>query len=107
MKPEPVTENGIMNAIMIAVSAEGHYIERNQSGVFYTKDGRPVRIGFNGRSDCSGFRRSDARAFFMEVKTKTGRATKEQLSFIAAMQKRGAIAGIVRSVADALLLLKS
>lgn len=107
MKPEPVTENGIMNAIMIAVSAEGHYIERNQSGLLFDRDGNRVRVGFVGRSDLSGFRAGDARAFFMEVKTKTGRSSKEQRQFISAMQKRGAIAGIVRSVADALLLLKS
>jgi len=40
-----------------------------------------------------------------EVKTKTGRATKEQLRFIEAVNKAGGIAGVARSVDDALLLI--
>jgi hypothetical protein len=39
----------------------------------------------------------------LEVKTTKGRASPEQLAFIAAMQKRGALAAIVRSVEDARL----
>lgn len=41
-----------------------------------------------------------------EVKTKTGRATKEQLRFIEAVNKAGGIAGIARSVDEALLLIR-
>ena len=41
-----------------------------------------------------------------EVKTKTGRATKEQLRFIEAVNKAGGIAGVARSVDDALLLIR-
>ena len=40
-----------------------------------------------------------------EVKTKTGRATKEQLRFIEAVNSAGGIAGVARSVDDALLLI--
>lgn len=100
-----MTEADIQRLVMIELSAAGHFVERIQSGLLYTRDARPVRVGYPGRADLSGFRASDARAFFMEIKTATGRATKEQLAFIAAMQKRGAIAGVVRSVQDALNLL--
>lgn len=41
----------------------------------------------------------------IEVKTKTGRASPEQLQFIAAVQAAGGIAGVARSPADALGLL--
>ena len=102
----PTSEGDIQRLIMIELSAAGHYVERIQSGLLYTKDARPVRIGFPGRSDLSGARAGDARAFVMEVKSATGRPTKEQLQYIAAMQKRGLIAGVVRSVDDALKLLK-
>lgn len=96
-----MTEGDIMRSVMIALSADGHFVERIQSGLLYTKDGRPVRIGYPGRSDLSGARAGDAKSFFLEIKTATGRATKEQVQFLTAMQSRGAIAGIVRSVADA------
>lgn len=106
MKPvKNMAEGDIQRLIMIELSAAGHFVERIQSGLLYTKDGRPVRIGFPGRSDLSGARQADGKAFYMEVKTRTGRATAEQLAFIAAMQKRGLIAGVVRSVEDALKLL--
>lgn len=41
----------------------------------------------------------------IEVKSKTGRATKDQNSFIYTVQKAGGIAGIARSVQDAATLL--
>ena len=41
-----------------------------------------------------------------EVKTKTGRATKEQLRFIEAVNNAGGKAGIARSVEDALKLIR-
>lgn len=104
-KLAPTSEGDIMRLIMIELSAAGHYVERIQSGLLYTRDARPVRVGFPGRADLSGFRAGDARAFFLEVKNANGAATKEQKQFIAAMQKRGAIAGVVRSVADAIKLL--
>lgn len=104
-KPSPTGEGDIMRLILIELSAAGHFVERIQSGLLYTKDARPVRIGFPGRADLSGARAGDGRAFFMEVKNANGQATKEQKQFIAAMQKRGLIAGVVRSVDDALNLL--
>lgn len=104
-KAAPTSEADIQRLVMIELSAAGHFVERVQSGLLYTKDARPVRIGFPGRSDLSGFRAGDARAFFFEIKNAHGVATKEQKQFIAAMLKRGAIAGIVRSVEDALKLI--
>lgn len=41
----------------------------------------------------------------IEVKTKTGRPTKDQLRFIEAVNRAGGIAGIARSVDDALQLI--
>lgn len=92
-----------MRAVMVALSEDGHFVARANVGLFYTQDGRPVRSGLPvGFSDLFGHRAGDARAFYLEVKTATGRASPEQLAFIAAMQKRGALAGVARSVSDAL-----
>lgn len=97
-----MTEADLMRQIMVALSADGHFVARANVGLFFTKDGRPVRSGLPvGFSDLFGHRAVDARAFYLEVKTAKGRARPEQLAFIAAMQKRGALAGIVRSVEDA------
>jgi len=93
-----------MRAIMVALSADGHFVARANVGLFFTADGRPVKTGLpKGFSDLFGHRSADAQAFYFEVKTPTGRVRPEQAAFIAAMQKRGALAAIVRSVADARL----
>lgn len=97
-----MTEADLMRTIMVELSADGHFVARANVGLFFTEDGRPIKTGLpKGFSDLFGHRQADCRAFYLEVKTATGRPTKEQLAFIAAMQKRGALAGIVRSVEDA------
>lgn len=96
-------ESDLMRAVMVALSEDGHFVARANVGLFYTQDGRPVRSGLPvGFSDLFGHRAGDARAFYLEVKTATGRASPEQLAFIAAMRKRGALSGVARSVSDAL-----
>lgn len=91
-----------MREIMIALSADGHFVARANVGLFFTADGRPVKTGLPvGFSDLFGHRGGDCRAFYIEVKTATGRASPEQIRFIEAMRKRGAIAGIARSVDEA------
>lgn len=90
-----------MRSIMLALSEDGHAVFRANVGLFFTKDGRPVRSGLPvGFSDLFGFT-ADGRPFFLEVKTATGRISAEQTAFLAAMAARGAIAVMVRSVADA------
>lgn len=94
-----------MRSVMLALSEDGHAVFRGNVGLFYTRDGRPVRSGLPvGFSDLFGFTR-ECRPYFLEIKTATGRATPEQLAFISAMQKRGAVAGVARSVQDARLIL--
>lgn len=100
-------EGDLMRQIMVALSEDGHFVARANVGLFFTKDGRPVGTGLPvGFSDLFGHRAGDARAFYLEVKTPTGRATPQQLAFIAAMQQRGALAGVVRSVEEAREILR-
>ncbi len=54
-----------------------------------------------GFSDLFGFRKSDGRAVFIEVKTPTGRIRPEQQNFINKMRLYGALAGVARNVQDA------
>lgn len=68
-------------------------------------DARPLHAGLCvGSSDIIGIT-PDGRFLAVEVKTKTGRATAEQIRFIDAVRRKGGVAGIARSVDDALSLL--
>lgn len=61
-----------------------------------------VRPGF---SDIFGHRKSDGKAFYLEVKTEAGVLSEKQEKFLAAMKKSGAITGVCRSVEEARRLL--
>jgi hypothetical protein len=102
-----MNEADLMRSIMIALSNDGHFVSRANVGLFFTQDGRPIRSGLPvGFSDLFGHRRDDAKAFYLEVKTPTGKVSTEQMAFINAMKIRGAIAGVVRSIEDAQKLLR-
>lgn len=101
------TGTELMRQIMLALSADGHFVDRYTVGLFFTKDGRPVKVGTVGFSDLFGYRQADARAFFLEVKDGSGRTTREQRTFLDAMRRRGAIAATVRSVEEALDVLRA
>ena len=100
------TETDIMNQIRLAVSAAGHMVFRGNVGKVRTVDGRWFSTGLpDGFSDLFGFRKTDAKMFFIEVKTPTGKLRKDQISFLKAMHERGAIVGVARSTEDALQIL--
>ena len=97
------TETDIMNEIRLALSAAGHMNFRANVGKVKTADGRWFSTGLpDGFSDLFGFRKTDAKIFFIEVKTPTGRLRKDQERFLTAMNQRGAIVGVARSTEDAL-----
>lgn len=120
-----MTEHEIQNAIRLKLSELGYYTERINvgSGYLLPKDlmdelkritppnlkSRLEKIPYfntgaiNGRSDLSAIK--DGRIAFLEVKTETGRLSKEQLNFIETMKTwYGCTAGIVRSVEEAVKL---
>ncbi len=98
-------EHKIQNEIRIALS-DTCIIFRMNVGTGYTQDGRYFTTGVpKGFSDLFGFRKSDGKAVFIEVKKPKGRPTDQQKKFIETMQKSGAIAGICRSADDALKLI--
>jgi hypothetical protein len=81
---------------MLALSDAGCVVFRANVGLFFTRDGRPVRTGLPvGFSDLFGFR-PDLRPFFVETKTARGRLRPEQARFLEAMRERGAIAIVAR-----------
>lgn len=99
-------EHIIQNNIRIALSNDC-VIFRGNVGKGFTKDGRYFDTGLpKGFPDLFGFRKSDGRAVFIEVKTYKGKPSKEQKNFINKILSYGAIAGVCRSTEDALNLIK-
>lgn len=99
-------ESTIQKLVMVALSEAGCTIWRNNTGSYKTEDGRFIRYGLAvGSSDLIGIA-PDGRFLAVEVKTKQGKPTKQQILFINAVLKAGGIAGIVRSPADALELIR-
>lgn len=112
-------ETRVQNAIMLALSNAGCTVWRVEtSGVWVGrqihKDGDTVTLA-NARMFLSGLCKGGSdiigidpigRFLAVEVKTETGRPTKEQLNFINAVKAAGGIAGIARSPREALELLR-
>ncbi len=99
-------EHKIMNEIRLGVADECVTFRANV-GKGRTPDGRYFDTGLPvGFSDLFGVRKSDGKAVFIEVKTKTGKVSENQEKFINAMQENNAVAGVCRSVDDAKKLLK-
>lgn len=116
--------------IALALSKAGATVFRNNTAMAWVgesirqKDGsillrnpRPLHAGLTkGSSDLIGWRplkitpdmvgQTFAQFLAVEVKTASGRATKEQLNFIDQVRKAGGIAGIARSPSEAVLLLE-
>jgi hypothetical protein len=115
-------EHDIQNAIRIAISENylgtcfrvnvgqawiGDRIERHSDGSVTIYNARPFKTGLpEGFSDLFVVLHGGLAAF-LEVKSEKGRSSPNQLHFITHMQQLGAKAGVVRSVSDALKLLRS
>ena len=96
------TESLIQNQVRVGLSKAGHTVFRANVGKVRTADGRYFDTGLpKGFPDLFGFR-PDGRIFFIEVKKETGKVRPEQKIFIENIRKRGALAGVARSVADAM-----
>lgn len=112
-------ETKLQRSIMLSISEAGHTVWRNETGRFWAgrvlhRAGSQVTLGNAqmvpcglavGSSDLIGLT-SEGRFFAIEVKTKTGRASKEQLLFIDAVRASGGIAGIARTEEEALKIIR-
>lgn len=94
-------ESIIMHKIMAALSEKGCFVLRTNAGVFFDSNGNRVTIGFPGLSDLIGCT-PDGRFFALEIKVPGQKPRENQLDFIEAMKKSGAIAGWCTSIPGAL-----
>lgn len=99
-----MTEHSIQNAIRLKLSEMGYCVFRINVGKFKLADGRWFETGApKGYSDLTAIK--DGKVYFIEVKTETGKLSKEQANFLAVMRNRyGCVTGVVRSVDDAVKL---
>lgn len=112
------SETKIQRAIMLALSEDGCLVWRNETsgawvGKVIHKAGQQVtlehakliKFGLTvGSSDLIGLTAS-GRFFAIEVKTPTGRTTKEQNNFIEQVRAHGGLAGVARSPEEALRII--
>lgn len=94
-------ETILQNKIIVALCERGCYAVNHTVGNFYTKYGGRVSVGQHGDSDIRGHR-PDGRAFYVEVKLPGEKPRQDQLDFIEAMKRTGAIAGWATSIQEAL-----
>ncbi len=101
-------ESPFLRLLLRTAVAAGMWLFRNNTGLFYTRDGRPVRCGLcTGSSDAVGWTeyvvqpgdvgRTLAIFTAFETKTATGRVTTEQQAFIDAVRRSGGIADVIRA----------
>lgn len=107
------SEQKIQQEIRIACSKGDTRLFRNNTGTLRDQHGRPVQFGLcKGSADLIGYRsititpemvgQQVAVFLSIEVKTATGRVRPEQQQWLDAVQAAGGIAGVARSVEDAL-----
>lgn len=114
-----LSEASIQQHIRLALAQAGAAIFRNNIGAYMDpKTGRPIKYGVcnPGGSDLIGWTpvvitpdmvgKTVAVFTAVEVKTENGRPTEAQLNFIAQVLKAGGYAGIARSPADAVAILR-
>ena len=99
-----MTEHDLQNTIRMELSERGWCVFRANVGKVRMDDGRWFDTGLPaGFSDL--FAVKDGRVVFLEVKTETGSVRKDQVQFIKTMREiYGCVAGVVRSVEDAVKL---
>ena len=113
-----MSEQSIQQHIRLACSIGDTRLFRNNTGTLRDQHGRPVSFGLcKGSADLIGYRTINITpdmvgqqvAVFLsiEVKTPTGRIRPEQQQWLETVQAAGGIAGVARSVEDALRIMNA
>lgn len=96
-------ESALQREIRLALGRDRRVVLwRNSSGVAETANGGRQRFGLCvGSSDLIGILKPSGRFIALEIKTSTGRLSKEQELFIQLVRRMGGVAEVVRSVEEA------
>lgn len=113
MEKQTPYEAKIQRDIMVALSEHGCTVFRYNTGRVKIDEGQSMLAPdykprfFNagppqGHPDIGGFRHSDGKAFYIEVKDHKGKLREDQIKFGLFLQKYPVLYGVARSVEDAL-----
>ena len=91
-------ETKLQDAIRAELSKAG-IVRRNNVGTFLTVNGNPINIGLPGEADLTLFQRG-GKTVFIEVKTPTGRQSKQQRAFQKRVEELGFEYIIARNLED-------
>ena len=92
-------ETKLQNAIRAELSRVG-IVRRNNVGTFVTVYGKPIAIGLPGEADLTLFAKG-GKTVFIEIKTATGRQSKQQKVFEKRVKELGFEYVIMKSLEDA------
>lgn len=92
------------DCVLVRVPTGQYWAGKYDSGIIVNP--RPVKVAVTGFPDLAGYRRSDGRAVYIEVKTDSGVVSKEQEQFITVARNAGCLAGIARSIEEARGIIK-
>ena len=99
------SEHSIQKEIQVALSQHKCSVFRTNVGKVMTIDHRWFDTGLpQGHPDLYGFRWVDGKIFYIEVKSKTGKPSDDQIRFHNMLISHNIIHGIARSVQDALMI---
>ena len=100
------SEHAIQNDIQVEVSKNHCRIFRANVGTVSLPNGGYFKTGLpNGYPDLHGYKQSNGKIFYIEVKNKTGRPRPDQIQFHNQLMTDHIIHGIARSSADALKII--
>ena len=101
------SEHAIQNEIRMALGNHDCFVFRANVGKVKTQDGRWFNTGLPpGFPDLFGFKKSNGKIFFIEVKNEKGRLREVQQRFAKNVLKPSSVIyGVARSVEDALAII--
>jgi len=101
-------EMATQDSIRVALAQAGYIVFRANVGKVKTADGRWFDSGLpTGFPDLVGYKPSNGRIFFIEVKTETGRRRKDQIAFANGLRNKNVIYGVCRSAEEAVAIVRN
>lgn len=100
-------EAAIQDSIRVALAQAGYVAFRANVGKVKTADGRFFDAGLPvGFPDLFGFKPSNGKIYFIEVKTPTGHRRADQVRFANFLRDKDAIYGVARSADEAVKIVR-
>lgn len=100
------TEADVQNLIRLALNPYA-IMFRTNVGKVKTADGRWFDTGLpKGFTDLCGFRKSDGKMIFLEIKNAKGKLREDQKKFLETMKQYDVIAGVARTPDEAIKIVE-